>query len=65
MAAGLGTRFGKYTEAIPKGFIEAGGKPMVIRSIETLLSCGIQRILIGTGYKKEAYEALNTSYPQI
>lgn len=65
MAAGLGTRFGKYTEAIPKGFIEAGGKPMVIRSIETLLSCGIQRILIGTGYKKEAYEALKNRYPQI
>lgn len=65
MAAGLGTRFGKYTEAIPKGFIEAGGKPMVIRSIKTLLSCGIQRILIGTGYKKEAYEALKTRYPQI
>lgn len=65
MAAGLGTRFGKYTEAIPKGFIEAGGKPMVIRSIETLLSCGIKRILIGTGYKKEAYEALKNLYPQI
>lgn len=65
MAAGLGTRFGKYTEAIPKGFIEAGGKPMVIRSIETLLSCGIKRILIGTGYKKEAYEALKNRFPQI
>ena len=65
MAAGLGTRFGKYTEAIPKGFIEAGGKPMVIRSIETLLSCGIKRILIGTGYKKEAYDALKNRYPQI
>lgn len=64
MAAGLGTRFGKYTKAIPKGFIEAGGKPMVIRSIETLLSCGIKRILIGTGYKKEAYEALKNRYPQ-
>ena len=65
MAAGMGTRFGKCTEAIPKGFIEAGGKPMVIRSIETLLSCGIKRILIGTGYRKEAYEALKTRYPQI
>ena len=49
MAAGLGTRFGRYTENIPKGFIEAGGKPMVVRSIETLLDCGIDRIIIGTG----------------
>lgn len=65
MAAGMGTRFGKYTEIIPKGFIEIGNKPMVIRSIETLLSCGIERIIIGTGYHKEAYEALQREYPQI
>ena len=65
MAAGLGTRFGGYTENIPKGFIEAGGKPMVVRSVETLLACGIDRIIIGTGYRKEAYEALRDRFPQI
>lgn len=65
MAAGLGTRFGKYTESIPKGFVEVDNKPMVIRSIETLLSCGIERIIIGTGYKKEAFEALQAIYPRI
>lgn len=65
MAAGLGTRFGHYTELMPKGFIEVGNQPMVIRSIETLLACGIKRIIIGTGYKKEAYEALKTKYPMI
>lgn len=65
MAAGLGTRFGHYTELVPKGFVEVGGKPMIIRSIETLLSCGIERIILGTGYKKEAYEALQTDFPQI
>jgi 2-aminoethylphosphonate-pyruvate transaminase len=65
MAAGLGSRFGKMTETMPKGFIEVGGLSMVIRSIETLLACGINRIIIGTGYKKEAYEALTLKYPQI
>lgn len=65
MAAGLGSRFGKMTETMPKGFIEVGGKSMVIHSIETLIACGIQRIIIGTGYKKEAYEALQDQYPQI
>lgn len=64
MAAGLGSRFGSMTESVPKGFIECGGKPMVIRSIETLISCGIERIIIGTGYRKEAYEALHDRYPQ-
>jgi 2-aminoethylphosphonate-pyruvate transaminase len=65
IAAGLGTRFGKMTETMPKGFIEAGGQSMVIRSIETLISCGINRIIIGTGYHREAYEALQAKYPQI
>lgn len=58
MAAGMGTRFGKYTEVIPKGFVEFKGKGMVVRSVETLIDCGIERIIIGTGYHKERYEAL-------
>ena len=65
MAAGMGTRFGNMTENIPKGFIPFKGKPMVVRSIETLIACGIERIIIGTGYKREAYEALCEQYPQI
>jgi len=65
MAAGMGTRFGSMTEERPKGFIEAGGKAMVVRSIETLISCGIERIIIGTGYLRECYEALAAQYPQI
>ena len=65
MAAGMGTRFGHYTDYIPKGFIPYKDKSMVIRSIDTLIDCGIKRIIIGTGYKKEAYEELKADYPQI
>lgn len=65
MAAGLGTRFGKMTETVPKGFVECGGISMVERSIRTLIACGITRIIIGTGYLKEKYEALCERYPQI
>lgn len=65
MAAGLGTRFGKMTETMPKGFVEVGGKSMIERSVETLIACGIERIIIGTGYKKEKYEELQKKYPQI
>lgn len=65
MAAGLGTRFGKMTETMPKGFIEVSGISMIERSIETLITCGIERIIIGTGYKKEKYEELQRKYPQI
>ena len=65
MAAGMGTRFGHYTDLIPKGFIPFNGKPMVIRSIETLIECGIEKIIIGTGYHKEHYDALTSQYPQV
>lgn len=65
MAAGLGTRFGQMTEKMPKGFVPFKGEPMVVHSIRTLINCGINRIIIGTGYKKEAYEALMDEYPQI
>lgn len=65
MAAGLGSRFGQYTERIPKGFIECGGVSMIERSIRTLIDCGIERIVIGTGYHKEKFEALAEQYPQI
>lgn len=65
MAAGLGTRFGKMTETMPKGFVEVGGKSMIERSVETLIACGIEKIIIGTGYRKEKYEELQKKYPQI
>lgn len=65
MAAGKGTRFGRYTELVPKGFVEVNGIPMVVQSIETLISCGIERIIIGTGYHREAYEALCQEYAQV
>lgn len=65
MAAGLGSRFGKYTKLIPKAFIECGGVSMIERSIKTLIDCGIEKIIIGTGYHKEKFEALVNKYPQV
>ena len=51
MAAGMGTRFGQFTEMIPKGFVEFGGIPMVERSIQTLIDSGIKKIIIGTVHR--------------
>lgn len=65
MAAGMGTRFGDKTKLMPKGFIPFDGVPMVERSINTLLSCGIRHIIIGTGYHKEYYEELAQRYRQV
>ena len=65
MAAGLGSRFGQYTERIPKGLIVCGGISMIERSIRTLIDCGIGRIIIGTGYHKEKFEELALRFKQI
>lgn len=65
MAAGKGTRFGDRTAEMPKGFIEFKGKSMIERSIDNLLSAGIERIIIGTGYHPEWYDRLREKYPQI
>ena len=65
MAAGLGTRFGQRTEKIPKSFIPFKGTPMITRSLNILAACGIERIIIGTGYKRECFEALRGQFPQI
>ena len=65
MAAGMGTRFGHKTDDMPKGFIEVGGVPMIERSVQTLIDCGITRIIIGVGYHQEAYRDLQKRFPQI
>jgi 2-aminoethylphosphonate-pyruvate transaminase len=65
MAAGVGSRFGKYTEAKPKGFVVVGGLTMIERSIQKLFTVGIEKIIIGTGYHSSYYEKLAEQYPQI
>lgn len=65
LAAGVGSRFKSYTKTMPKGFIPVLGKPMITRTLDILVNFGIKRIIIGTGYKKEFYEALKNDYPQI
>ena len=65
MAAGMGTRFGVQTEMKPKGFVPFKGVPMIERTIKTLIDCGISRIIIGTGYHKEYFDALAKKYPCI
>ena len=66
MAAGVGSRFGAHTQTKPKGFVCVGDNtPMVVKSIENLIDAGIEKIIIGVGYKLSYYEKLAKTYPQI
>ncbi len=50
LAAGIGTRLGKYTENSPKCMLEFNGKTLIERQIETLRACGINDIVVVKGY---------------
>ena len=62
LAAGLGSRLKERTAQKPKGFLELGGVPIVEWSVQKLLGAGVERIIIGTGWRREAYEALAAKY---
>jgi choline kinase len=65
LAAGMGLRMKAMGEDFPKGFIRIGERPIIEYSLKTLIACGVQEIMIVTGYKAEYYENLKETYPEI
>lgn len=53
LAAGSGTRLGKYTENLPKCMLEFKGKTLIQRTVDTLRDCDINDISIVKGYKAD------------
>lgn len=53
MAGGQGVRLLPLTEKIPKPLVEIGGRPILFRLIDSLLTYGIRRIFIAINYKGE------------
>ncbi|MDA3005012.1 MAG: sugar phosphate nucleotidyltransferase, partial [Actinomycetota bacterium] len=56
LAAGLGTRLRPLTDKIPKCLVPIKGKPLLDIWCESLLSSGVEKILINLHYKHEAVE---------
>lgn len=65
LAAGLGSRLKGRTRERPKAFLEIDGKSLIRRSVDNLLQAGITKIVIGTGYLSECFDALKSTYPMI
>lgn len=57
LAAGKGTRMRDLTDELPKPMLQVEGKPILEHIIEGLVSAGINRICIITGYRPESIEA--------
>jgi len=53
IAGGRGKRFEERTEDLPKPLIPVNDKPILERIIEWLAKSGVERVVIGTAYKKE------------
>ena len=62
LAAGQGTRLRPYTDSVPKSLLQIAGKPIIERTIEILLSKGIDDITIVTGYLHDKFEYLKSKY---
>ncbi len=57
LAAGQGQRIRDY-HTMPKGFIEVNDTPLIHYSLQILRSCGIENILVVTGYQADCYDQL-------
>lgn len=53
LAAGKGSRLGKYTKDNTKCMLEVNGKTLLERTIDSLLEANIDKFIIVLGYKKE------------
>ncbi len=57
LAAGMARRLAPTSDLLPKGLVEIGGQPLLLRSVELLAASGIAETLIVTGYRAAQIEA--------
>lgn len=51
LAAGRGSRLGRYTERVPKPLVRAGGRSLLDWNLAALAACGVDEIVIVGGYR--------------
>lgn len=56
VAGGLGTRLLPLTVQRPKHLLPVAGVPFLAHQITKLAGCGVQRVLLATSYRAEAFE---------
>jgi choline kinase len=53
LAAGRGSRLGKYTRHLPKALVRAGGKSLLDWHRCALRDCGVSELVVAGGYRSE------------
>ena len=65
LAAGSATRLRPLTDAVPKCLLNVGGKPILERTIENILTAGMKDIALVIGYRAEMIrEFVRQRFPQ-
>lgn len=65
LAAGLGSRLLPATSDKPKPLVSVNGKKIIETLLDSLMSVGIDDIIIVRGYKKDKFDELLVKYPFI
>ncbi|MEO8552159.1 MAG: phosphocholine cytidylyltransferase family protein [Kofleriaceae bacterium] len=66
LAAGCATRLRPHSDDTPKTLLSVGGVPILRRTITSLLRCGFDQFVIGTGYLEHMVrEAVAAWFPQL
>jgi len=60
LAAGMGTRLGKYTQGLPKCMLKFAGKTLIQNQVDTLRASGITDITIVKGYEPDQIDIKGT-----
>ena len=62
LAAGLGTRLGKYTEDLPKCMLNFNGESLIERQVATLRAAGVTDISIVRGFNPDKINVKDVKY---
>ena len=66
LAAGSATRLRPYSDDTPKTLLPVGGVPILRRTMTSLLRCGFDQFVIGTGYLEHMVrDAVGSWFPEL
>ena len=64
LAAGMARRLRPLTDTMPKCLLKIGNKSLLQRSVDALISCGINEFVVVTGYRSRMItDFLKDNYP--
>ncbi|HET7541609.1 MAG TPA: phosphocholine cytidylyltransferase family protein [Polyangiaceae bacterium] len=63
LVAGIGSRLRPITDDRPKALVDLGGETILARAVRLLMSYGVRKIVLATGYREDAVRAAMDGLP--